>query len=165
MMFSIITSSTEQTVEAGRVLGTMLEPGDLVCLYGDLGSGKTHFSYGIALGLQVREQYITSPTFTFVNEYQGRIPFYHIDLYRLTEPSELESIGFEEYIDSDGATVIEWADRAEDELPLESLSVYLSDISDSSRELGFFAEGERYEKLLAEYRKQIAEDKYIAVKQ
>ena len=164
MMFSIITSSTEQTVEAGRVLGTMLEPGDLICLYGDLGSGKTHFSYGIAMGLEVREQYITSPTFTFVNEYQGRIPFYHIDLYRLKDPSELEPIGFEEYIDSDGATVIEWAERAEDELPSEYLSVYLSDISETSRELGFFAEGERYGTLLAQFRKRIAEDRYIAVK-
>ena len=163
-MFSIITSSTEQTVEAGRVLGTMLEPGDLICLYGDLGSGKTHFSYGIALGLQVREQYITSPTFTIVNQYQGRIPFYHIDLYRLTDPSELESIGFEEYIDSDGATVIEWAERAEGELPPESLSVYLSDISESSRELGFFAEGERYGSLLAQLKKRIEEDNYIEVK-
>ena len=162
-MFSIITSSTEQTVEAGRVLGTMLEPGDLICLYGDLGSGKTHFSYGIALGLQVREQYITSPTFTFVNEYQGRIPFYHIDLYRLKEPSELESIGFEEYIDSDGATVIEWAEQAEHDLPEDKLNVYLSDVSETSRELGFFAEGERYEKLLADLKKGIEENNNIEV--
>ena len=116
-MFSVITSSTEQTEDLGRIVGSLLEHGDLVCLYGDLGAGKTHFSFGIAQGLDVREQYITSPTFTFVNEYQGRIPFYHIDLYRLKEPSELEGIGFVEYIDSDGATVIEWAERAEGELP------------------------------------------------
>ena len=95
MMFSVITASTEQTVDLGRILGSLLEPGDLVCLYGDLGAGKTHFSYGIALGLEVLDQYITSPTFTFVNEYQGRIPLYHIDLYRLTDPSELDGIGFE----------------------------------------------------------------------
>jgi tRNA threonylcarbamoyladenosine biosynthesis protein TsaE len=163
-MFSVITSSTEQTEEVGRILGAMLEPGDLVCLYGDLGAGKTHFSYGVALGLQVSDQYVTSPTFTFVNEYEGRIPFYHIDLYRLNDPSELESIGFEEYVDSDGATVIEWADRAEAELPDEKLNVYLSDVSENSREIGFFAEGERYQKLLDDFRKRIAEDKYIAVK-
>jgi tRNA threonylcarbamoyladenosine biosynthesis protein TsaE len=163
-MFSVITSSTEQTEEVGRVLGTMLEAGDLVCLFGDLGAGKTHFSYGIALGLQVRERYITSPTFIFVNEYQGRIPLYHIDLYRLKDPSELESIGFEEYIDSDGATVIEWAERAEEELPDEKLNVYISDVSENSREIGFFAEGERYEKLLAGFRKSISEDKYIEIK-
>ncbi len=147
-MFSVITSSTEQTEELGRIVGSLLEPGDLVCLYGDLGAGKTHFSFGIAQGLEVREQYITSPTFTFVNEYEGRIPFYHIDLYRLQDPSELEGIGFEEYIDSDGATVIEWAERAESELPDEALSVYLSHVSETSREIGFFAEGARYEKLL-----------------
>jgi tRNA threonylcarbamoyladenosine biosynthesis protein TsaE len=99
-----------------------------------------------------------------VNEYEGRIPFYHIDLYRLKDPSELESIGFEEYVDSDGATVIEWAERAEDELPDDKLNVYLSDVSENSREIGFFAEGERYQKLLEEFRKRIAEDKYIAVK-
>jgi tRNA threonylcarbamoyladenosine biosynthesis protein TsaE len=164
-MFSVITSSTEKTEEVGRVLGTMLEAGYLVCLFGDLGAGKTHFSYGVAQGLQVRDQYITSPTFTFVNEYEGRIPFYHIDLYRLKDPSELESIGFEEYVDSDGATVIEWAERAEEELPNEKLNVYISDVSENSREIGFFAEGERYEKLLAEFKKSISEEKYIAVKQ
>jgi tRNA threonylcarbamoyladenosine biosynthesis protein TsaE len=164
-MFSVITSSTEQTEEVGRVLGTMLEAGDMVCLFGDLGAGKTHFSFGVAQGLQVRDQYITSPTFTFVNEYQGRIPLYHIDLYRLKDPTELESIGFEEYVDSDGATVIEWAERAEEELPDEKLNVYISDVSENSREIGFFAEGERYEKLLAGFKKSIAEDKYIDVKQ
>jgi tRNA threonylcarbamoyladenosine biosynthesis protein TsaE len=147
-MFSVITSSTEQTEELGRIVGVLLEPGDLVCLYGDLGAGKTHFSFGIAQGLEVRDQYITSPTFAFVNEYEGRIPFYHIDLYRLQEPSQLEGIGFEEYIDSDGATVIEWAERAESELPDEALSVYLSPVSETSREIGFFAEGARYLKLL-----------------
>ena len=163
-MFSVITSSTEQTEELGRVLGTMLEPGDLVCLYGDLGAGKTHFSYGVALGLQVKERYITSPTFTFVNEYEGRIPLYHIDLYRLKDPSELESIGFEEYVDSDGATVIEWAERADEDLPDEKLNIYLSDVNEHSREIGFFGEGERYTGMVDGLRKRIAEEKYFAVK-
>jgi len=163
-MFSIITASTEQTEEVGRVLGAMLEPGDLICLFGDLGAGKTHLSFGIAQGLQVLDEYITSPTFTFVNEYQGRIPFYHIDLYRLKDPSELEGIGFEEYIDSDGATVIEWAERAEGDLPEDKLNVYLSDVSENSRELGFFAEGERYGKLLADLKKRIEDKKYFEIK-
>ncbi len=151
-MFSVITASPEQTWRTGEMLGARLGAGDLVCLYGDLGAGKTSFSYGIALGLGVQEQYISSPTFTFVNEYKGRVPFYHIDLYRLKDPGELESIGFEEYIDSDGVTVIEWAERAEDDLPLECLSVYLSYVNDHSREIGFLAEGERYEKLLEDLR-------------
>ena len=130
------------------MLGAAAEAGDTICLYGDLGSGKTNLAFGIARGLDIRDQYITSPTFTFVNEYQGRLPLYHIDLYRLHDPGELENIGFEEYIDSDGVTVIEWADKAEDELPPECLSIYLSTVDDHSREIGFLAEGERYEKLL-----------------
>ncbi len=154
-MFSVITSSPEQTWRAGEMLGARLGAGDLVCLYGDLGADKTSFSYGIALGLGVQGQYVPSPTFTFVNEYKGRVPLYHIDLYRLKDPEELESIGFEEYIDSDGVTVIEWAERAEDELPAECLSVYLSYIDDHSREIGFLAEGERYEKLLEDLRKDL----------
>jgi len=154
-MFSVITSSPEQTWEIGRLLGILLEAGDTVCLYGDLGAGKTNFAYGIARGLDVQEQYITSPTFTFVNEYQGRVPLYHLDLYRLKGPDELESIGFDEYIESDGVTVIEWAERAEDELPEESLSVYFSFIGETSREIGFRGEGERYEKLAAELKKEI----------
>lgn len=154
-MFSVITSSPEQTWRIGELLGKMLAPGDTICLYGDLGAGKTSISYGIALGLEVRDQYITSPTFTFVNEYQGRVPLYHIDLYRLNDPVELENIGFDEYIDSDGVTVIEWADRAEDELPVERLSIYLSHVDNHSREIGFLAEGERYEKLLEELKQNL----------
>ncbi|HUI68651.1 MAG TPA: tRNA (adenosine(37)-N6)-threonylcarbamoyltransferase complex ATPase subunit type 1 TsaE [Nitrospirota bacterium] len=158
-MFSVVTSSHEQTWRIGQMLGSRLEAGDTVCLYGDLGAGKTSFSYGIALGLDVKDQYITSPTFTFVNEYKGRIPFYHIDLYRLKDPEELEGIGFEEYIDSDGVTVIEWAERAEDELPDDRLSVYFSYVDERSREIGFIAEGERYEKLLHDLRNELSVNK------
>jgi tRNA threonylcarbamoyladenosine biosynthesis protein TsaE len=160
-VFSVITTSPEQTWHIGQMLGARLAAGDTVCLYGDLGAGKTSFSYGIALGLDVKEQYITSPTFTFVNEYEGRVPFYHIDLYRLNDPDELEGIGFEEYIDSDGVTVIEWAERAEDELPVECLSVYLSPVDENSREIGFLVEGERYEKLLAELQMDLKKDRVL----
>ncbi len=149
-MFSVITKSPEQTWQVGRILGAHLAAGDTVCLYGDLGAGKTSLSYGIALGLDVKERYITSPTFTLVNEYQGRVPFYHMDLYRLNDPGELESIGFRDYLDSDGVTVIEWAERAGHELPSGCLSVYLSSVDENSREIGFLVEGGRYEKLLAE---------------
>jgi tRNA threonylcarbamoyladenosine biosynthesis protein TsaE len=164
-MFSVVTSSREQTWRIGQMLGSLLEPGDIICLYGDLGAGKTSFSYGIALGLEVKDQYITSPTFTFVNEYKGRIPFYHIDLYRLKDPEELEGIGFEEYIDSDGVTVIEWAERADDELPDDRLSVYLSYVNEHSREIGFLAEGERYEKLLHDLSSELSLKKVSDTKQ
>ncbi|HEY6010173.1 MAG TPA: tRNA (adenosine(37)-N6)-threonylcarbamoyltransferase complex ATPase subunit type 1 TsaE [Nitrospirota bacterium] len=154
-MFSVITSSPEQTWGIGEALGRLLGAGDTVCLYGDLGAGKTTFSYGIALGLEVRDRYITSPTFTIVNEYEGRVPLYHLDLYRLTDADELENIGFEEYVDSDGVAVIEWPERVEDDLPAERLSVYLSTVADTAREIGFLAEGERYEKLLEELKKDL----------
>jgi tRNA threonylcarbamoyladenosine biosynthesis protein TsaE len=154
-MFSVITASPEQTWRIGEMLGSRLGAGDTLCLYGDLGSGKTNFAYGIAQGLEVQERYITSPTYTFVNEYEGRVPFYHIDLYRLQGPGELETIGFGEYIDSDGVTVIEWAEKAEEELPQECLSVYFSSVDEKSRELGFVAEGERYRKLLEEVKRDL----------
>jgi tRNA threonylcarbamoyladenosine biosynthesis protein TsaE len=91
-----------------------------------------------------------------VNEYQGRVPLYHLDLYRLKGPDELESIGFDEYIESDGVTVIEWAERAADELPVENLSVYFSYVGETSREIGFRGDGERYEKLLVELKQNIS---------
>jgi tRNA threonylcarbamoyladenosine biosynthesis protein TsaE len=155
MMFSLVSSSPEQTWRIGKALGARLKPGDTVCLYGDLGAGKTSFAYGIALGLEVKEQYVTSPTFTFVNEYEGRAPFYHIDLYRLKGSEDLENIGFDEYIESDGVTVIEWAERAENELPEECLSVYLTFVSESSREIGFLGEGERYRRLVDEVKQEL----------
>jgi tRNA threonylcarbamoyladenosine biosynthesis protein TsaE len=155
MMFSVITVTPEQTWRVGELLGRALSPGDTVCLYGDLGAGKTNFSYGIALGLEVDAKYITSPTFAFVNEYKGRTPLYHIDLYRINDPEELENIGFEHYIGGDGATVIEWADRAEAALPADRLSVYLTHVDDKSREIGFLAEGERYRELLEELRREL----------
>jgi len=160
-MFSVITTGPEQTWQIGRMLGALLAAGDTICLYGDLGAGKTSLSYGIALGLEVKEQYITSPTFTLVNEYQGRVPFYHMDLYRLNDPGELESIGFDEYIDSDGVTVIEWAERAGEELPTECLSIYLSSVDENSREIGFMVEGERYEKLLAVLQADLKKDRIL----
>jgi tRNA threonylcarbamoyladenosine biosynthesis protein TsaE len=154
-MFSVITSSPEQTWQIGEKLGSRLGPGDTICLYGDLGSGKTNFAYGIAQGLGVQEQYITSPTFTFVNEYQGSVPFYHIDLYRLKDSGELENIGFGEYIDSDGVTVIEWAEKADEELPKDCLSVYLAYVDEKSREIGFVAEGDRSMRLLEELKQKL----------
>jgi len=155
MMFSVISSHPEETWHIGEVLGSYLGPGDIVCLYGDLGSGKTNLAYGIARGLNVREQYITSPTFIFVNEYHGRTPLFHIDLYRLAEPEELENIGFREYLTTDGVTVIEWAEKAEYELPQERLSIYLAVIGEESREIGFLAEGERYEQLMQLMKKSL----------
>lgn len=106
----------------GACLGRLLRPGDVVCLAGELGAGKTTLAQGIAVGLGV-EAPVTSPTFTIIHEYQGRIPFYHVDAYRLESHEELEDLGLEEYLYSGGVTVIEWADRVASLLPDEYLEV------------------------------------------
>ena len=101
-----------ETVELGRLLGSVLEPGDVLALTGDLGAGKTTLTQGIARGLGVDPNYyITSPTFTIINEYPARLTLYHLDLYRLETGLDTDELGLEEYLESDGAAVIEWAER------------------------------------------------------
>ncbi len=107
----------------GRKLGTVIEKGSTVCLTGDLGTGKTHFAKGFAEGLGIKDN-ITSPTFTIVNEYdEGRLPFYHFDVYRVNDIDEILQVGFEEYVYGQGVTLIEWADMIEAILPEELIHV------------------------------------------
>ena len=105
------TGSLEETLALGRKLAERFSPGDVVALSGALGAGKTSLVKGIALGLGVAEP-VTSPTFTLIQEYDGRIPLYHIDLYRITDPDQLDDLGIEEYLEGDGVTVIEWPEKA-----------------------------------------------------
>ncbi|HEY8350682.1 MAG TPA: tRNA (adenosine(37)-N6)-threonylcarbamoyltransferase complex ATPase subunit type 1 TsaE [Clostridia bacterium] len=121
-MMEFRTNSVADTVELGRKLGSMLQKGDNVCLFGDLGTGKTAFTSGIAKGLGI-SGYITSPTFTIVNEYEGRLPLYHFDVYRIGDADEMIDTGYYEYIDGDGVTVIEWADLIREILPSERIEV------------------------------------------
>ena len=109
MMKEFKTFSQEVTIEIGKALGRLLNTGDIVCINGDLGTGKTVFTNGIAKSLGIKE-HITSPTFTIVNEYSGRVPFYHFDVYRISDSEEMFEIGFEEYLYGEGIVVIEWAD-------------------------------------------------------
>ncbi len=107
----------------GRKLGTVIEKGSTLCLTGDLGTGKTHFAKGFAKGLGIKDN-ITSPTFTIVNEYdEGRLPFYHFDVYRVNDIDEILQVGFEEYVYGQGVTLIEWADMIEAILPEELIHV------------------------------------------
>lgn len=132
----IETDSDEETIALGRRLGVNLDAGDVVALIGELGSGKTWFTKGIGLGLGVAAQeIITSPTFTLINEYPGRVPLYHIDLYRLGSLSEALSAGMEEYLHADGVTVVEWADRWPEILPGQSVVVELTIIDDHTRRI------------------------------
>ena len=108
----ISTGSHEKTLILGEQLGRCLRSGDIVLLFGDLGAGKTTLTQGICQGLGLNKgEYIRSPTFTLVNLYQGRIPINHIDLYRLDSFAEIEALGLEEYLFSDGVSIIEWAEK------------------------------------------------------
>ncbi len=121
----IKSSSPEQTIEIGRSLGEHAEQGDIFALYGDFGSGKTVLCKGIALGLQI-EDTITSPSFTIINEYKGRLTLFHIDLYRIACEEDFLSLGTADFLGKTGVTVIEWPDKASVYLPEESIPVYIS---------------------------------------
>jgi tRNA threonylcarbamoyladenosine biosynthesis protein TsaE len=123
-MLNIITFSAIETADAGFKLGSILNRGDVVCLIGGLGTGKTAFTGGIAEALGI-EGYITSPTFTIVNEYQGRIPLYHFDAYRIANADEMFEIGFDEYLEANGIVVIEWADLIREILPHDYVGIHI----------------------------------------
>lgn len=117
-----ISLSQEETRKLGFQLGQQAKPGDIVCLCGDLGVGKTVFTKGFALGLEISD-HVTSPTFTIVNEYQGRLPLYHFDVYRIADPEEMDDTGYEDYFFGQGVSLVEWADLIKDWIPKEALWV------------------------------------------
>jgi tRNA threonylcarbamoyladenosine biosynthesis protein TsaE len=119
---TIRTDSPDATRAVAGALATVLVAGDLVLLVGDLGAGKTAFVQGLARGLGVEEQ-VTSPTFTIVQEYEGRLPLAHVDVYRLDRIQDLYDLGFDELVDDDRVTVVEWGDLVEQVVPAEHLIV------------------------------------------
>lgn len=130
------TKSSEQTIELGKKIGTALKPGNILAFYGELGSGKTTMIKGIAIGLCVNEQDIVkSPSFIMVNEYSGRYPIYHIDLYRVKNIEEILSIGFDDYLYGNGVCLIEWAEKADKELPDNVIKIELEVISAEQRKI------------------------------
>ena len=154
-----VSHSTTQTQRIGSRLGEMLQAGDVVLLQGPLGSGKTLLTQGIAQGLGITD-YVTSPSFTLINEYRtrdcgGRLPLYHVDLYRLADATgEAIAMGTEEYLYGDGVCVVEWAERAPDILPAQHLLIRLSFVSDSKRGVYMIPHGERYLNLLREFKRR-----------
>jgi len=132
-MTYIKTCSVEETVEEGRKLGGMLGKGDVVCLVGELGAGKTAFVSGMASALGVKGR-VTSPTFAIVNEYPGETPLYHFDVFRVAGPEEIFETGFDEYMDGSGVVVIEWADRIKEILPDSCIWVNISRDEDAGED-------------------------------
>jgi len=124
-MFSIESKTEAQTIKLGKNLAKSLKPGDIVCLYGDLGTGKTTLVKGIAEGLKIKQDAVHSPTFVLMNVYEGKLPIYHFDFYRLDRVEEIQLIGFDEFLYGKGVSVIEWADRLNGLTPQDFLKVEL----------------------------------------
>jgi tRNA threonylcarbamoyladenosine biosynthesis protein TsaE len=146
-VINFVSHSPEDTKKLGAALGRMANEGDIFFLVGDLGAGKTCLTQGIAIGLGVKEN-VMSPTFVLVREHKGRMPLYHIDLYRLDKIDEIINLGLEQYLDDYGLSVIEWAEKGSEVLPLENLFIGLNYISESERNLTFKSNGTRYYDLL-----------------
>lgn len=146
-MFKIISNSVKETEEFGNKLGQLLKSGDIVCLIGDLGAGKTALTKSIVKGLDI-DEYVTSPTFTLVNEYDGRVHVNHFDVYRVSDCDELLDIGFEEYIYSDSVTIIEWANLIEEILPEERLTINIKAVREDERQITVEGNGKRYEDII-----------------
>ncbi len=139
--------NVNDTTQLGIKLGELLNPGDIICLTGDLGAGKTHITKGIALGLGINDN-ITSPTFTIVNEYEGGIlKLNHFDVYRVSDPDEIYAIGFDDYIFSDAVSIIEWANYIEEILPQDFLHISIKkdlEKGEDYRKIILTPYGERY---------------------
>ncbi|MBC8208105.1 MAG: tRNA (adenosine(37)-N6)-threonylcarbamoyltransferase complex ATPase subunit type 1 TsaE [Desulfobulbaceae bacterium] len=132
---SIQLSSLAETLRFGRWLGEVARPGDVICLDGDLGAGKTTLTQAIAQGLEVPPDcYVTSPSFSILHEYPGRIPLYHMDFYRLSDGWEVLDLGFDEYFHDEGLCVIEWSLRAQEIIPSSRLHLQMTIESPDSRQ-------------------------------
>ncbi len=143
-MLKYSSGSDKETVELGKRLGTILTAGDAVALIGKLGSGKTWFTKGIALGFDVdSREVITSPSFSIVNEYKGRCTLYHMDLYRLENWSDMLSIGLEDYFKDESVVIVEWADRCMDIMPEKRIDVRFDILDGNRRSISIEAEHPR----------------------
>lgn len=133
-MKTILLKTLADTLAFGRLLGQAAQPGDVICLDGDLGAGKTTLTQAIAQGLEIpADEYVTSPSFAILHEYQGRIPLYHMDFYRLTDAADIQDLGLDEYLFLSGLAVLEWCERAGDLVPATRLKITMTTLPDESR--------------------------------
>lgn len=152
----IISHSAEQTQRLGVRLGKLLEPGDVLCLSGDMGAGKTVFAGGIGVGWEALHP-LTSPTFNLVHEHRrekDKQRLYHLDCYRLGSSDDVDAIGFDDILDGTGAVILEWPERIEEALPKNRLWITLSVIEPTRRNLIFEGTGDRYLELIRRFREQ-----------
>jgi len=147
--FQIISHSPEQTQRLGTRIGELALRGDIFLLSGELGTGKTCLTQGIAWGLDI-DEYTLSPSFVIVREHQGRLPLYHIDLYRLDDIAEIMELGLDNYLYGDGVCVVEWAEKGLSILPAEHLLIEISYLSDTERSLTLKSGSQRYREILAQ---------------
>jgi tRNA threonylcarbamoyladenosine biosynthesis protein TsaE len=147
MEFQYISNNADQTKAFAKKLASYLQPGDVIALEGDLGAGKTTFTKGLAEGLEITKN-VNSPTFTIIKEYKGTMPLFHMDVYRLENSDE--DLGFEEYFEGIGVTVVEWAHLIKDQLPPELLTIYLTHSNEGARNIKLVPAGKRYEELCKE---------------
>ena len=148
-MLNIEIKGLEESKDFGYKLGSLLKSGDILCLNGELGAGKTTLTKSIGLGLEV-EDYITSPTFALINEYEGRVPVYHFDVYRLERVEDSFDLGFDEYFFGNGVCIIEWGERIEKILPEERISLNIEKTSEDGRIINITASGKRYLEIVKE---------------
>ncbi len=148
----LISHSPEQTQKFGAGIGELCLAGDVFLLAGSLGAGKTCLTQGIAWGLDIKE-YAASPSFVVVRELYGRLPLYHIDLYRLDHVEEIVELGLDDYLYGNGVCVVEWAEKGLSVLPAEHLLIQISHLSDDERRLQLKPSGKRYLDILAQLKK------------
>lgn len=132
-LFPQITGTPEETLDFGAACAGYLPAGSVLALVGELGAGKTQFVKGLARGLEIKQESVSSPTFSIVQEYQGIRPLVHMDLYRIASESELYEIGFDEYMESDAIVVVEWPQVARAFFPDDTITISVSDPGDQTR--------------------------------
>lgn len=142
----ITANNLRDTEKLGKIIAKCIEKGTVICLDGDLGVGKTALTQFIAKEFGIKE-YIVSPTFTIIKEYEGKLPFYHMDVYRINSEDAMYDLGYDEYIYSEGVTIIEWSHLIEGILPEERVNIEIKRIDDDKREININGKGSVYEKL------------------
>ncbi len=145
----ITTTASKQTQDLGRKIGSLIQSATIIALSGDLGSGKTTLIQGISAGLDVpADYYITSPTYTLINQYPGRLPLFHVDLYRIENPESLHDIGLYDILQENAVIALEWAERLDRSTLTEYIFIEMEFVSDNSRKLTLTASGLKENDLL-----------------